>query len=83
MKLLPGAGSGHHAHVVTGGVHSKFGIGYDDIEEAIRLAADLSCRIVGLHVHTGSGIWDTREWGERLRALGQGGLLYAWIKHVM
>ena len=55
-RINPGIGAGHHSHVVTGGHRSKFGIRPERIEEVKRIAARCKLRIVGLHMHIGSGI---------------------------
>ena len=51
-------GGGHHPHVVTAGPSSKFGMAAEDIPEARAVAARFGVRIVGLHQHIGSGIFD-------------------------
>src|SRR5262245_16238995 len=62
LRLDPGLGRGHHAHVRTAGPRSKFGLGPDELERAGELAARLDARIVGLHAHAGSGIRDPLVW---------------------
>jgi len=62
LRLDPGVGRGHHAHVRTGGVASKFGIPAGDVAEAAALAREAGLRITGLHVHAGSGIGDAAHW---------------------
>lgn len=56
IRINPGIGAGHHSYVVTGGHRSKFGIRPEKIEEVKRIAAECKLRIVGLHMHIGSGI---------------------------
>jgi diaminopimelate decarboxylase len=56
VRVNPGVGSGHHAHVVTGGRSSKFGLWAGDIEEAYRLALGAGVERFGIHMHIGSGI---------------------------
>ena len=63
VRIDLGEGSGHHAHVHTAGVHSKFGIPRGDIERLTRLCEDHAVRVTGLHVHGGSGIRDSGHWG--------------------
>jgi diaminopimelate decarboxylase/aspartate kinase len=62
LRLDPGVGRGHHAHVRTGGSASKFGIPVGDLDEAAALAREAGLRITGLHVHAGSGIGDASHW---------------------
>lgn len=63
LRVDPGIGRGHHAHVRTGGADSKFGIAIADLTECAALARQQGVRIGGLHVHAGSGILDSAHWG--------------------
>ncbi len=56
VRINPAIGAGHHAHVITGGPESKFGVWVGQLEEILRLAAHYRLKIVGLHQHIGSGI---------------------------
>ncbi|MEP0548692.1 MAG: diaminopimelate decarboxylase [Rhodothermales bacterium] len=69
VRVDPGEGRGHHAHVRTAGTRSKFGVGGDGVEAVAARAADLGLRVVGLHAHLGSGITDTATWAETADAL--------------
>jgi len=72
IRLDPGRGRGHHEHVKTAGVHSKFGIPLFELDELEALVAAAGARVVGLHAHTGSGILTPDNWretGERLAQL--------------
>lgn len=62
LRLDTGLGRGHHEHVRTAGVHSKFGIPLFELNEAKQLANGLGLKIVGLHAHTGSGILQSDNW---------------------
>ncbi len=64
VRIDTGRGHGHHEHVRTAGVHAKFGVPLFEVEELARLAAAAGCRIVGLHAHTGSGIFAIDTWLE-------------------
>lgn len=64
VRLDPGSGRGHHAHVRTGGSESKFGIARGELPELIEAARRSKTRIVGLHAHTGSGIFEIHNWIE-------------------
>ncbi|HEX6898625.1 MAG TPA: bifunctional aspartate kinase/diaminopimelate decarboxylase [Thermoanaerobaculia bacterium] len=64
LRLDPGRGRGHHAHVRTAGAQSKFGIAPDQLEEIQPLLRDLGVRVVGLHSHAGSGIRTAEAWSE-------------------
>ncbi|HLV61684.1 MAG TPA: bifunctional aspartate kinase/diaminopimelate decarboxylase [Fredinandcohnia sp.] len=62
LRIDPEHGDGHHAHVRTAGVHSKFGIPREELAELAELARAHDIRVVGLHAHAGSGIFDPENW---------------------
>lgn len=64
IRVDPGVGRGHHAHVRTAGSRSKFGIAPEQLPELIALADTHKVRIVGLHAHAGSGIRTVEHWAE-------------------
>lgn len=78
-KMYPGApvsirlnlevGGGHHPHVVTAGPDSKFGLAAEDIPEARAIARRHGLKIVGVHQHIGSGIFDLDLYLEAFDAL--------------
>ncbi len=57
LRLNLEIGGGHHPHVVTAGPDSKFGLSPAEIPQAIALARKHRLRIVGIHQHVGSGIF--------------------------
>ncbi len=72
VRVDTGAGRGHHHHVRTAGAHAKFGVPLARMDEMARLAERCGVDIVGLHAHSGSGIFDVDNWSEvasRLLAL--------------
>ena len=69
VRLDPGKGRGHHAHVRTAGAQSKFGVAPEFLDELRELADRHEVRIVGLHAHAGSGIRQARSWSEIARFL--------------
>ncbi len=64
LRLDPGRGRGHHAHVRTAGAQSKFGLAPEQIDEMCALLDACGARVVGLHVHSGSGIRTPEAWSE-------------------
>jgi diaminopimelate decarboxylase/aspartate kinase len=62
IRLDPGHGRGHHAHVKTAGIHSKFGIPRFELDELVRLVDRAGAKVVGIHAHSGSGILDPENW---------------------
>jgi diaminopimelate decarboxylase/aspartate kinase len=72
VRIDTGQGRGHHEHVRTAGVHSKFGVPLFEMGELNKLVTQAGARVVGLHAHTGSGVLNSDAWrdtGERLLAL--------------
>ena len=69
VRIDTGHGRGHHQHVRTAGQQSKFGIPLFELDELGRLAGESDVRIVGLHAHTGSGIFSVRNWIETAELL--------------
>jgi diaminopimelate decarboxylase/aspartate kinase len=66
-----GHGRGHHAHVRTAGNRTKFGVPRSDLDELATLATRCGARIVGLHSHAGSGIFDPAHWRETADQLAE------------
>jgi diaminopimelate decarboxylase/aspartate kinase len=64
LRIDPGFGRGHHSHVRTAGVHTKFGIPLSEVDELVALTQSARVRVTGLHAHTGSGIFDVANWIE-------------------
>ncbi|MFQ5982581.1 MAG: bifunctional aspartate kinase/diaminopimelate decarboxylase, partial [Woeseiaceae bacterium] len=62
IRVDPGQGRGHHEHVKTAGVHSKFGIPTFEVDELVKLVTEAGAEVIGIHAHSGSGILDTDNW---------------------
>ena len=62
VRIDPGQGKGHHEHVKTAGVHSKFGVPRFEVAELAQLVTKAGAEIVGIHAHSGSGILDPNNW---------------------
>jgi diaminopimelate decarboxylase len=56
LRVNPGFGHGHSRKTNTGGEHSKHGIWPSDIPAALEAIARHGLRLVGLHMHIGSGV---------------------------
>jgi diaminopimelate decarboxylase len=69
VRLNPGTGAGHHAHVVTAGDRTKFGVPLAHVEQVLEIAARHRLRVVGLHQHIGSGILDPARFRAPIEAL--------------
>lgn len=62
VRVDPGQGRGHHEHVKTAGVHSKFGVPRFEIDELIALLDKAGAEVIGIHAHSGSGVSDPENW---------------------
>jgi bifunctional diaminopimelate decarboxylase / aspartate kinase len=71
LRIDTGAGRGHHQHVRTAGASSKFGVPVSDLDEFARYAHAAGARIVGLHAHAGSGIFNVSNWHDNARLLAE------------
>jgi diaminopimelate decarboxylase len=56
LRINPGFGHGHSRKTNTGGEHSKHGIWPADLPAALEAIARHGMRLVGLHMHIGSGV---------------------------
>jgi diaminopimelate decarboxylase/aspartate kinase len=64
VRIDSGIGRGHHQHVKTAGTHSKFGVPVEELDELVALCKAGDVRVIGLHAHPGSGVFDTQSWAE-------------------
>ncbi len=64
VRIDPGFGRGHHQHVRTAGMYSKFGIPVSEADELAQLVRAAGASVTGLHAHSGSGIFDVENWTE-------------------
>ena len=55
LRINPGFGHGHTQKTNTGGPQSKHGIWHDQLTDCLQRADHLGLRVVGLHMHIGSG----------------------------
>ncbi len=55
LRINPGFGHGHSNKTNTGGEHSKHGIWHADVGAALNVVRTYGLRLVGLHMHIGSG----------------------------
>jgi diaminopimelate decarboxylase/aspartate kinase len=62
IRLDPGKGHGHHDHVRTAGIHSKFGVPIFEVDELVELLEKANAVVIGVHAHSGSGIHDPDNW---------------------
>lgn len=56
LRINPGFGHGHSRKTNTGGEHSKHGIWHTELDAALAALRHNGLRLVGLHMHIGSGV---------------------------
>ncbi len=66
LRINPGFGHGHSAKTNTGGENSKHGIWHEDAPLALAMIRRYGLRLVGLHMHIGSGA----DYGHLARVCG-------------
>ena len=77
IRINPGRGTGLHQSCTTGGKESKLGIPIDMAPMALEIAKKHGRKIVGLHVHTGSGGLDVEHFKAVARAMFELGETFA------
>ncbi|HSD70393.1 MAG TPA: bifunctional aspartate kinase/diaminopimelate decarboxylase, partial [Woeseiaceae bacterium] len=74
IRFDPGKGQGHHDHVRTAGIYSKFGVPLFEVDELSGLLKRANATVIGVHAHSGSGIHDPHNWisiAEKLASVAQ------------
>jgi diaminopimelate decarboxylase len=56
LRINPGFGHGHSHKTNTGGEHSKHGVWHADLGAALAAISEHGLKLVGLHMHIGSGV---------------------------
>jgi len=82
VRLNQGIGAGHHAHVITGGPHSKFGITLEDIPEALRIADTYGLAITGIQQHIGANVLDAKVFLTSVRVLLKTAQRFPDLSHI-
>ena len=86
LRINPGFGHGHSQKTNTGGENSKHGIWYADMPAALEVLQRYNLKLVGIHMHIGSGgdygqleqVWGAMvrqviDFGQDLEAISAGG----------
>jgi len=71
VRIDTGAGRGHHQHVRTAGVNSKFGVPLGELDDFVLRTRALRARVLGLHAHAGSGIFNVANWQQSALLLAE------------
>jgi diaminopimelate decarboxylase len=71
IRVTPGVAGDTHSAISTGQADSKFGFSVSDAREAIaRLADSADLRLVGLHFHIGSQLFELEPFRDAIRTIG-------------
>ncbi|MBV9819584.1 MAG: diaminopimelate decarboxylase [Solirubrobacterales bacterium] len=72
IRITPGVAGATHAAISTGQADSKFGFSIDAAREAIARLGDVaSLRLVGLHAHIGSQLYDLASFADAVAAVAR------------
>jgi len=74
IRVTPGISPSTHSYVQTGGLDSKFGFGLEDglaARAVERVLASTNLRLVGLHAHIGSQIFELEPFTAAIAGLGE------------
>ena len=82
VRIDTGFGRGHHEHVRTAGVHSKFGVPTFELDELQRLSRAAGANIIGLHAHSGSGIFDVANWSGTATLLAELARRFTSVRYI-
>lgn len=69
IRINPDVGGGHHDHVITGGLESKFGIYFNEVKEILSVSEKFNLKITGIHQHIGSNILEEDTFLEAINIL--------------
>ncbi|MCI5073045.1 diaminopimelate decarboxylase [bacterium] len=59
LRINPGMGEGENKKVITAGEDAKFGIAQKDLKQALKLCKESQLKVIGLHMHLGSGLYQS------------------------
>jgi diaminopimelate decarboxylase/aspartate kinase len=71
VRIDTGAGRGHHQHVRTAGINSKFGVPVAELDDFAAHARAVRASVIGLHAHAGSGIFNVANWQQSALLLAE------------
>lgn len=69
VRINPDITDGEHAHVLTAGPLTKFGVHHSQVDELQRIQAETDIKIVGVHMHIGSNILDVDVYLEAMQVI--------------
>ncbi len=82
VRINPGVKAGGHAKIQTGHRESKFGVSVEQLSELTQLVSHYGILVRGLHVHTGSDIYQTEAFIESQAILFETALKFPELQFV-
>jgi diaminopimelate decarboxylase len=69
VRFNPDIGAGAHEKICTAGPLTKFGVHFSQVEKVARLEQGSGLRVVGCHMHIGSGILDAEVYARAMAVI--------------
>jgi diaminopimelate decarboxylase len=69
VRFNPDVGAGAHEKICTAGPLTKFGVHFTQVDEVLRIERETGVRVVGCHMHIGSGILDAEVYARAMTVI--------------
>jgi len=69
VRINPDVGAAEHAHTLTAGPLTKFGIHHSQVDEILRIEHETGIEVTGCHMHIGSNILDADVFVAAMRVI--------------
>jgi diaminopimelate decarboxylase len=69
VRFNPDIGAGAHEKIRTGGPMTKFGVHHSLVDEVVAIESRTGIRVIGCHMHIGSGFLDATAFVEAMQVL--------------
>ena len=69
VRFNPDIGASEHAHTLTAGPLTKFGVHHSEVENVRAIEAASNTKVVGCHMHIGSGSLDATAFVEAMEVI--------------
>ncbi|MHC5068655.1 MAG: type III PLP-dependent enzyme domain-containing protein, partial [Planctomycetota bacterium] len=69
VRINPDIGAAEHAHTLTAGPLTKFGIHHSQMDAVRQIEADTGIKVVGAHMHIGSNVLDAEAFINAMKVI--------------
>ncbi|TVR16072.1 MAG: diaminopimelate decarboxylase [Planctomycetota bacterium] len=69
VRFNPDVGASEHAHTLTAGPLTKFGVHHSQIDQVLAIEAQYDIQVVGCHMHIGSNVLDAQHFAQAMRVI--------------